>query len=184
MTANAPARVVGDKVLTRSIDLPGGLTLRAARTSDTAFLGELYASTRADLRSLADPDLSHTLIELQFRAQTESYGRDYPDALHFIVGLHQDRIGRLILDFSAGRVHVVDISLIPAARGRGHGAAVLRALQRTAERIGAPVMLAVDRGNGAAREFYTRLGFCSEGVRGDFHETLVWWPPALAEASA
>ncbi|MBU59695.1 MAG: GNAT family N-acetyltransferase [Alcanivorax sp.] len=169
-------------MLTGSFDLPGGLTLRPARTSDAAFLRELYAATRGDLSLLPDAELAASLIDLQFNAQTEGYGRDFPDAMHFIIGLHQDRIGRLILDFSAGRVHVVDLSLIPAARGQGHGASLLRAMQRTAERVAAPVMLAVDRDNPGARDLYARLGFRSEGARGDFHEALVWWPPALCQA--
>ncbi|GAA5128310.1 GNAT family N-acetyltransferase [Alloalcanivorax gelatiniphagus] len=168
-------------MLTGTFDLPGGLTLRPARSSDTVFLRELYAATRVDLSLLPDAELAASLIDLQFNAQTESYGRDFPDAMHFIIGLHRDRIGRLILDFSAGRVHVVDLSLIAAARGQGHGASVLRAMQRTAERVAAPVMLAVDRGNPGARNLYARLGFHSEGARGDFHEALVWWPPALCE---
>ena len=192
MTANAPARVVGDKVLTRSIDLPGGLTLRAARTFDTVFLGELYASTRADLRSLADPDLSHTLIELQFRAQTEATVAITLTLCHFIVGLHQDRIGRLILDFSAGRVHVVDISLIPphGTRPWCRGASGFAANRRTHRRPGD-----AGRGQGQRRgpralhssrllfrgrpwRFPRDPGVVAAGAGGGQRMSLIWNRPA------
>ena len=40
-------------MLTGTFDLPGGLTLRPARTSDAAFLRELYAATRSAVRCMA-----------------------------------------------------------------------------------------------------------------------------------
>lgn len=165
-------------MLGNGVTLPNGLFLRPTRTSDAAFLAALYHSTRDDLQLIADRDLSETLIEMQQQAQTEGYGESWPDALHFIVGLQQDPIGRLIVDFSRGTVHIVDISLIPQARGYGHGATLINAMQMAAEKVGAPVTLSVHQQNIAVQRMYQRLGF-TPAQYSDSHILLSWQPAAL-----
>ena len=163
-------------MLGAGVRLPGGLSLRPAKESDAVFFASLYSSTRDDLRTLPDRDLAESLIALQFRAQTESYGSDFPDALHFVVALHDERIGRLILDFSRGTVHIIDISFISAARGHGYGQTLIQAVQAVAARISTPVSLSVACDNAALTRFYGQLGFCADGQSAPAHARMVWYP--------
>jgi|SRR5690554_1090192 len=167
-------------MLGNGVTLPNGLSLRATRASDAAFLATLYHSTRDDLQLIDDRDLSETLIEMQQQAQTDGYGESWPEALHFIVGLQQSSIGRLIVDFSRGTVHIVDISLIPEARGQGYGATLVNAMQMAAEKIAAPVTLSVHQQNVAAQHMYQRLGFAPAEYF-DSH-ILLRWQPAVTQA--
>ena len=170
-------------MLGNGVTLPGGLFLRPVREGDAAFLATLYHGTRDDLRLLANRDLTESLIEQQQQAQQQGYGEAFPDAMHFIIGLHQDAIGRLIVDFSRGTVHVVNIALIPTARGQGYGGAVIRAMQMAAEKIHAPVTLSVHHGNDAAWQLYRQLGFAVQ-EHYESHALLCWAPPALMRAGA
>ena len=170
-------------MLGAGVDLPGGRTLRPVRASDGAFLAALYRSTRSDLFLIGDRDLSESLVDMQFTAQSAGYGERYPDALHFIIGELDTSIGRLILDFSDGSVHLVDLSLIPEARGKGHGAAVIQAMQQVAARMPAPLTLAVQQANSGAFALYQRLGFHTEQQSGPYLR-MAWYPRALASGAA
>src|SRR5690554_120328 len=66
-------------MLGNGVSLPNGLSLRATRASDAAFLATLYHSTRDDLQLIDDRDLSETLIEMQQQAQTDGYGESWLD---------------------------------------------------------------------------------------------------------
>jgi ribosomal protein S18 acetylase RimI-like enzyme len=85
------------------------------------------------------------------------------------------RIGRIVVDFGSNEVHLVDIALIPEARGRGYGSQILRVLQQAAAQTRAPVTLTVSRTNPRARQVYLALGFRVE--QGDaMAERMVWYP--------
>lgn len=174
----------GKDMLGAGVRLPGGLSLRPANDGDAGFLASLYSSTRDDLRILPDRDLAECLIELQFRAQTESYGTDFPEAMHFVVGLHDDRIGRLILDFSRGTVHIVDISFIPAARGHGYGQTLIQAVQSVAQQINTPVSLSVASDRVDLARFYAQFGFQLDGQSAPAHARMVWYPQAARRSAS
>lgn len=169
----------------RGIDLAAGLAMRPARASDSGFIESLYRSTRNDLRLIdAESDFVEALIDQQFRAQTAGYGEMYPDAMHFIVEKHGEAIGRVILDFSNNEVLIVDIALIPAARGKGFGRGVLRGLQVTAAKVQAPLVLSVHPANFAAKRLYLGLGFRVEQST-PMSERMAWYPaPSAPRVSA
>lgn len=156
--------------------MPENLSLRPAREGDRDFFTTLYWSTRDDLRLVdAEPDLVESLIDMQYRAQKAGYGTQFPNALYFVVEHAAERIGRIILDFGASEVRIVDIAFVPAARRKGFGTQVFRALQAAASQVRAPLTLTVHPLNVTARRLYAALGFRTL----EFHpiaERLVWYP--------
>jgi ribosomal protein S18 acetylase RimI-like enzyme len=159
------------------------LHVRPAQAADDAFLRELYAATRDDLRAAgADPAMLALLIDMQWRAQCAGYRQAYPMADSLIVEAAGTPLGRLLVDCSVPQWHIVDIALLPHARGQGHGAALLRALQERAVEAGAALGLSVRRDNPRARRLYAALGFAAAG--GDALSEQMTWYVACADAHA
>ena len=88
-------------------------------------------------------------------------------------------IGRLIVDRRDDEIHLVDITLLPASRGRGIGGALIVELCREGARGGQPVRLQVERRNPALR-LYRRLGFVEIGDENVY--ALMEWAPGPAAA--
>ncbi len=150
------------------------LRARAPGDADAAFLARLYASTRADLHSAtADPALVDSIIGMQQRFQAAGYRQDFP-AAHYLV-LEQAGVpwGRIVVDAGAAALRLVDIALLPQARGQGLGRHILRALQGCARAAGLPLTLSVHHSNPRARRLYLSLGF--QGTARDaLCEQMLW----------
>ena len=156
--------------------LPDGLSLRPERPADSAFMARLYHDRRSDLRQIdGDPEFVHQLIDLQQTAQVRGYGDQFPNAMYFVVEKSGEPIGRVCLDFGPNEVRLVDIAFVAAARGKGYGTAVVKALQMAATQVRAPLTLAVAANDPAAQRVYARLGFQLE-TSGPMHHYLVWYP--------
>lgn len=172
--------VIGAKgyMLFEEAQLPEPLAWRPARPGDDGFQAILYRSTRDDLLSMvAEPAVIETLLALQYQARQAVLRSSYPQARYLIVERTGEPLGGLVLDLDGESLRLVDIAFMPAARGLGHGAQVVRALQDMAARLRLPLTLSVYRSNGVARRLYDRLGFQSVG--GDaMSEHRVWQPPA------
>lgn len=155
-------------------DVPG-LTLRSVEAGDQAFLDKLYHSTRADLQQAgADPVLVASVIKMQQQIHEHGHRSAFPRARQALLELAGQPLGRVVIDADPQRgMRVVDIALLPQARNRGHGGAVLRALQRQAAGLGLPLRLCVARDNAGARRLYQGLGFALE-TAGAVHDELVW----------
>ncbi len=170
-------------MLTGSINFQSGLSLRPMGAADAAFNETLYRSTRDDLRLLdAEEDFIEALIDSQRQAQTQGYGDMFPNAMYFVAEHHNERIGRVVLDFGQNEIRVVDIALIPAARGKGYGSQVLQAVQMVAGKVMAPVALSVRFDHLRAKQLYGRLGFVVEEAQIPY-ERMVWYPPASGSFS-
>lgn len=139
------------------------LLARPATDADEAFLRRLYAATRDDLRAAADPAVLHLLLDMQWRAQVAGYRQAYPAADSLVVEQAGAPLGRLLVDRGEHEWRIVDIALLPEARGQGHGTALLRALRQHARQAGAVLSLSVRRDNPRARKLYAALGFASVG---------------------
>lgn len=160
------------------IPLPPGLYLRPQRDSDRVFLATLFDSTREALRLVdAEREFIEDLIEMQFRAQREGYGAQFPNAMYYIIEWQHQAVGRVAVDFGPNEIRVIDIALIPAARGRGHGADVIRALQVAANKVRTPLTLTVLLSNLLATQLYAKLGFCVDSQT-QTHALLIWYPQA------
>jgi ribosomal protein S18 acetylase RimI-like enzyme len=155
------------------------LSLRPVSPADDAFLFELYASTRWDIASLGLGDAQRELLlRGQWLAQRHGYLARYPHGEHQLVLLDGLPSGRLWVAREPGELRLVDISLLPAHRGRGVGTGLLRALQQEATVAGKPLRLSVARDNPAWR-LYARLGFklvAEAETSVDLYLALEWRP--------
>jgi ribosomal protein S18 acetylase RimI-like enzyme len=153
------------------------LHARPAQPADDAFLKAVFATTRDDLRAVdAGPALFAMLIDMQWHAQTAGYRQAFPDADSLVIERAGVPLGRLLVDCGMPQWRIVDVALLPQARGQGHGAALLRALQIRARDSGATLALTVRRDNPAARRLYGALGFAADG--GDVLTEQMVWPAA------
>lgn len=134
--------------------------LRPVETADQAFLFQLFCAIRPELAMLPE-----SLLQMQFRAQTLSYGAKYPGAEHQIVAEEGRPVGHLLVDRSPERIHLVDIALLPEVQGKGIGSELLQALQQEAAASSRPVRLSVYETN-PAQWLYARLGFAVTGHDG------------------
>jgi ribosomal protein S18 acetylase RimI-like enzyme len=82
-------------------------------------------------------------------------------------------LGHLVLEDRGEGLWLAEIQLLAGQRGRGHGSAVVRAIQRCAARSVRPLRLQTLRENARALDLYLRLGFVEEG-RAENHVHLAW----------
>lgn len=140
------------------------LHVRPAAAADEPFLAALYRSTRDDLLGMvADPRYVDALAAMQRQMQVADYRARYPDALYEVLELDGAAVGRLVTAAVGDTLRVVDIAVIPWARGRGVAGTALRRVQAQGARQGRDVALAVRKDNGRARRLYAALGFAPEG---------------------
>lgn len=140
------------------------LTIRPAEPADEAFFAALYRVTRDDLLALpADPAMIDGLIAMQYRMQVAGYRHNYPEARYQVLERDGVALGRLVTALVDGAVRVVDIAVLPQARGQGVAGEALGRLQAQAAGRGCGVTLAVRKDNAGARRLYAALGFAVDG---------------------
>lgn len=139
------------------------LRFRLADAADQPFVLALYRTTRSDLLGmLADPRYIDALVAMQQRQQMDGFLSLYPDAAYQVLELDGTPVGRLVTAVAGNALRVVDIAVVPQARGQGVGGEALRRVQQQAMREGRDVTLAVRRDNAGARRLYASLGFAVE----------------------
>jgi|ERR1043166_8335520 ribosomal protein S18 acetylase RimI-like enzyme len=136
------------------------LRLRPITPQDEPFLARLYASTRE--QELAQTNWSDEqkamFCRMQFNAQTADYKRNYPDASFDVIERDGAAAGRLLVLRDEGKIHIIDIALLPEHRGAGLGTKFLRELQEEAKAAGKKLSIHVEQFN-PARRLYERMGF-------------------------
>ncbi len=161
---------------TKGLELPAGLHVRPSAESDQTFLLELYQSTRTDLDLLeTSQDFILELKTSQYKAQTNSYQEQFPNAMFFTIEYYGQAIGRAVVDFGHNEVLLVDLSLVPEAQGKGLGSAVIRSFMHCSEQASIPMRLSVLQQNFNARALYERLGFEFEQKIG-LRDYLAYYP--------
>jgi GNAT superfamily N-acetyltransferase len=135
-------------------------SLRPITPEDVPFLAAVYASTRWD--ELAPTGWSDeekaVFCRRQFDAQSAHYRQHYPEASFEIIERDGAPIGRLYVARWEKEIRIVDISLLPEARGAGLGTRLLHDLQEAARSAGKSLTIHVERFN-PALQLYQRLGF-------------------------
>jgi ribosomal protein S18 acetylase RimI-like enzyme len=137
------------------------LRLRPIQPEDTAFLLDVYRSTRAEELDLTDWDSTSraAFVQMQFTAQQTHYTTQYPDARYEIITLDGADIGRLYVRRTRSETVLMDIALLPAYRNRGLGSLMLQTLLDEASAARRAVTLHVEANNPRARAWYERHGF-------------------------
>ena len=154
-----------------------GVSARPMHDEDLPFVAALYASTRAEEVASTGwpPEMQEAFLAQQNRAQHHHYRNFYPDAEWLILERCGEAVGRLYLDEWRGIVRIIDISLVPQARGRGIGGAILQDVLADAAAAGKAVSIHVEIHN-PARRLYERLGFEAVEDKGIYVE-MVRRPP-------
>ncbi len=167
------------------------IRLRPLVASDEAFLRRLYATVRAPELALTgwSDEQKSQFCNMQFDAQDQHYRSHYRDAEFQIV---EQLSTHPIDDVKAiGRVYcarlaesredrLMEMSLVPEARGRGIGTSLIEAILARAERSGHTVSLHVEPAN-PARRLYARLGFTVVKT-GDVYDQMHWQPTTELQA--
>ncbi|TPM04264.1 GNAT family N-acetyltransferase [Mesorhizobium sp. B2-3-10] len=137
-----------------------GLTFRPIAETDLPFLAGVYASTRAEELALTSWDDAQkaAFVDMQFQAQHAHYQKYYPNADWLVMTHGGEDIGRLYVERWPREHRIIDITFLPAFRGRGFGRALLADLIDEAGAVGKAVSIHVEKHNPAMR-LYLRLGF-------------------------
>lgn len=150
--------------------------LRKASSADAGLLKDLFAESRsAEFAALPDDGIRSLFLSMQLAAQSAQYERVHPGAeSHVILAAAPDGadmpVGRLLVDWLPERVRIVDIAVLAAHQGNGHGTAALSEVLRRADADDLPVTLSLLRQNRAAHRLYRLLGFVdAAGTPEDSH---------------
>ncbi len=140
--------------------MPESIDIRPATAEDTRLLFETYASTRVEELAPVPWTTEQKLqfLAFQFQSQDAHYREVFPGATFSVIEVDGVASGRLYVNRTDETIHVIDIALLPAARGRGVGATILRELCAEGEAKGLPVTVSVEKFN-RAKQLYERLGF-------------------------
>ena len=151
-----------------------GISYRPIADEDLPFMAELYASTRAEeVAATGWPvEVQHQFLGQQFEAQHRHYMAHYPDAEWLVIEQGGAAIGRLYIEEWPSQFRLIDIALMPAARGRGAGAAILRDVMAQAAGAAKALSIHVEKNN-PAMGLYRRLGFVTAEDKG-VYDLLVW----------
>ncbi len=152
------------------------ISLRVATLLDEPIQSELYFASRPELQQVnVDAANLHALVKMQQQIQLTGIRQHYPNAQTFMIDQSAQGVGQLILDDAPTDIRVIDIVILPEARGKGLAKAVMRALLAEAIDRNLPVSLAVRIDNTIARSLYLSLGFAVLSSDGLF-EQMIWHP--------
>lgn len=140
---------------------PGANDERFIAVLEQTYQDTLDCPTLNPIRTGADALQTHRLV-----------GRFDPERWQVFSADGQDVAVLLLAEQADERsLEIVYLGVIPTARGRGFGRLLVAEAMRTAELLGSrSIQLAVDSGNGPARQIYEQAGFGVEAQR----RVLIW----------
>jgi len=153
-----------------------GIAYRPASDEDLPFLAEVYMSTRREevAQTGWPAEQQEAFLLQQHEAQHAHYRKGYGNAEWLVIERAGKAIGRLYLHEGAEEMRVVDIALLPEARGSGIGEAILRDVCEDVAARGRRVTIHVEKFN-PARRLYDRLGFVAMEEKG-VYDLMEWRP--------
>jgi ribosomal protein S18 acetylase RimI-like enzyme len=152
--------------------LTGKITLRPVQDSDNEFLLKVYGSTREQEMAQVPwtAEQKQQFVRMQYEAQKSHYAAQHPKASHEIICVEGADAGRLYLDRSGDKFHILDVTLLPEHRNRGAGSFLLGQIMAEAKEAGRPVSIYVETFN-PSLPLFQRLGFTAIQQEG-FHLLL------------
>ena len=156
-------------------------TLRPVQEEDEALLLEIYSSTRDDEMRLVpwSVETKGAFLRSQFSAQSSHYRKYFPNAAHHLIVVDEQPVGRLYVDRGEDKIHILDITLLPQARGNGTGTQILLDLLKEAEHAHKPCTIYVESFN-RSLGLFQRLGFVKTDESGV--SWLLEWRAASSSA--
>ena len=153
------------------------MALRPARDADAPFLRSVYASTREEELAPVPwtEEQKDAFVAMQFAAQAAHYAQHYTGMTADVILVDGEPAGRLLVARWPEEIRIVDITLLPAFRGRGAGSELLAELMDEATKAGKRLSIHVERNN-RALGLYERLGFEPVGETGIY--LRMEWDPA------
>jgi len=154
----------------------GKVVLRPLTAADEPFALSVYASTR-EQELVPVPwsaEQKEAFVAMQFAAQSAHYAQHYTGMTSDVILIDGEPAGRLLVARWTQEIRIVDITLLPAFRGRGAGGELLGELMDEATEMGRRLSIHVERDN-RARSLYERLGFVPVGETG-IHLRMEWDP--------
>lgn len=163
------------------LDRHAPVTLVDAQDTHLPWLCALYRQSRWHEVEMTgwDPHMGVTFLDQQFSLQHRHYVRYFVNARFLIVLRDGAPCGRLYVDLSPERHHLIDILLEASCRGSGIGSSLLRALQVSAGVHGCPLELSVQHDNQRAYQLYRRLGFLDINDTST-HRLMRWTSPQVS----
>ncbi|WP_448956395.1 N-acetyltransferase family protein [Labrys neptuniae] len=171
------ADIANRQEATRIIVPDGVVYLRQAQEEDAPFLLDLFrahTSNRLRLGGLHE-EMIEQLVAMQYRARTQSFRSQFPDARWSVVEMAGAPIGELIVAEEPGALYVVDIALAPGRQQRGIGSALMRSVMAAGAARGG-VRAMVITGNEASLRMFRRLGFDRTAFDDGVYLEWRWWP--------
>jgi len=159
------------------------VALRPARSNDERFLRDLYASTRIDELGQIPwtAEEKSAFCDFQFDMHGANLRSAHATARDDIVVVAGRDVGRLIVDQREVPWVLVDVAIVPEARGHGIATTVIGSLLEQARIADVPVVLHVLT-NSAARQLYERLGFLLSAP-GEVRCEMMWRPSSQLETT-
>ena len=153
------------------------LELRPVSTTDDDFLYSVYAGSRLEEMKLVSWDEAAKLsfLQMQFAAQLAHYQANFPRASRDVILAKGVPVGRLYVDRREAEIRILDITLLPEARGQGIGPHVLRDLMEEAQAVHKTLSIYVDHSS-PFLGWFQRLGFIRAEDNG--LSCLMGWHPA------
>lgn len=152
--------------------------VRLAEERDEAFLYGVFCSLwEREVAKMPDSRMVHHFLRIQYTTQESRFRTRFPTLSRYVLqDEHGKDAGRLFLHPEPEIVHLVDLTLLPAFRGRGLATATLRDVMAQAQGRGQTVSLRVDRRSAPAAHLCHKLGF--DLVTLDDQDGYYEWQPA------
>lgn len=144
--------------------------------ADAEFRIRLFQAAQDGLFAGLDPALADLLRRQQCAAQDAAYRAAFPGGRFDIVERDGAPVGRIVTAVGPDVATLVDLALLPEARGHGLGSGLIAALIDEARAEGLPVRLSVGAGNAGAQRLYRRLGFRFVAGSDGVVLPMVWTP--------
>lgn len=153
------------------------LELRPISDADADLLFRIYASSRAEEMDLVpwDEATKQSFLQMQFTAQQAHYRANFPRASHDVILAGGVPVGQLYVDRREQEIRILDIALLPKARGGGIGLHFLRKLMVEAQTVQKTLSIYIDQSS-PSLDLFQRLGFVQAGGNGV--SCLMEWQPA------